>query len=323
MLAAVLRERRMPLQIQDRPIPDPGKDGVLVRVISAGVCRTDLHIMDGVYPELPMPLVLGHEIAGEVEELGPVLVYASWGCGSCAYCTRGDEQLCRAAQEPGWMRDGGYAEWVAVPSRRYLLPLDGIDAVRAAPLADAGVTPFRAVHRIRPWLPPASRAVVIGAGGLGQFAVQFLKLLTPAQVIVIDKVCDKFEEANKLGADECYEPEAAPPGNDAVLDFVGTDESLALALRLVIRGGIVVQVGEGGGRVPFGFGSTDHEVTLTTSVWGSLDDLRSVLDLARRGNLRWSVEEFALEDANTALERLRVGQIRGRAVLRPAARNSP
>lgn len=298
-------------------MPDPGGDGVLVRVISAGVCHTDLHIIDGAYPDLPMPRILGHEIAGEAGGLGPVLVYASWGCGRCMYCQRGDEQLCRDTQEPGWIRDGGYAEWVAVPSPRYLLPLNGLDPVRAAPLADAGVTPFRAVRRIRPWLSHGSRAAVIGAGGLGQFAVQFLKLLTPAHVIAIDKSQCKLAEAMKLGADASFDPATAPPGNDVVLDFVGTNDSLALAVRLVIRGGIVVQIGEGGGRIPFGFGSTDHEVTLTTSVWGSFDDLRAVLDHARRGDLRWTVEEFALEHANMALEQLRLGRIRGRAVLRP------
>ena len=317
MKAAILRERCMPLAIEDRAVPEVPADGLLVRVISAGVCHSDLHIIDGADPHLPLPIILGHEIAGVAEGLGPVLVYASWGCGGCGHCRRGDEQLCPQAQEPGWVRDGGYAEWVAVPSRRYLLSLDGLDPVRAAPLADAGVTPFRAVRRIRPWLGPGSRAAVIGIGALGQFAVQYLKLLTSSRVIAIDRSDAKLALAQQLGADEIYGPAEASHENDGVLDFVGTDESLTLAAGLVRRGGVIAQIGEGGGKISFGFGEIDHEVTLTTSLWGSLEDLRTVLEHARRGELRWDVEEFPLSQANSALERLRQGEIRGRAVLRP------
>jgi alcohol dehydrogenase, propanol-preferring len=317
MKAAVLRERGKPLAIEDRPLPRAAPGEVLVRVIGAGVCHTDLHIVAGAYPDLPLPIVLGHEIAGEADGLGPVLVYAGWGCGSCRYCRDGEEQLCPDAREPGWVRDGGYAEWIAVPSRRYLLPLDGLDPRRAAPLADAGVTPFRAVRRIRPWLRPSGVATVIGLGGLGQFAVQFLKLLTSARVSAIDRSEAKLAAARKLGADAIFLPAEAPAGSDAVLDFAGTDESLALAAKLVVRGGIIAQIGEGGGKISFGFGQTGNEVTLTTSVWGSLGDLEAVLAHARKGELRWTTEEFPLDRVNEALDRLRRGQIRGRAVLCP------
>jgi alcohol dehydrogenase, propanol-preferring len=317
MKAAVLRERGKPLALEDRPVPRAAPGEVLVRVIGAGVCGTDLHIIEGAYPDLPLPIVLGHEIAGEADGLGPVLVYASWGCGRCSYCRRGDEQLCPDAREPGWVRDGGYAEWVAVPSRRYLLPLEALDPRHAAPLADAGVTPFRAVQRIRPWLRPTGVAAVIGLGGLGQFAVQFLKLLTSARVSAIDRNESKLAAARDLGADAVFVPAEAPAGCDAVLDFVGTDQSLALASKLVVRGGIIVQIGEGGGKISFGFGKTGHEVTLTTSVWGSLSDLQAVLAHARRGELRWTTEEFPLDQANDALDRLRRGEVRGRAVLCP------
>src|SRR5438477_3130738 len=125
MKAAVLFERRGPLVIEERPVPQPGPKEVLVRVIGAGICHTDLHIIDGAFPELPLPRILGHEISGEAENLGPVLVYPCSECRRCEYCGRGQEQLCSNAEEPGWIRDGGYAEWVVVPSRRYLLPLDG------------------------------------------------------------------------------------------------------------------------------------------------------------------------------------------------------
>jgi len=192
-----------------------------------------------------------------------------------------------------------------------------LDPVRAAPLADAGVTPFRAVRRAGPWLGRGSGAAVIGVGGLGQFAVQYLKLLTRARVFAIDRSEQKLSEAKSLGADDVFLAQEAPPRCEAVLDFVGTNETLVLAMKLVKRGGILVEVGEAGGSLPFGFGKTDFEVTLTSSVWGSLRDLRAVLSFARRGELQWTVEEAALEGVNEALDRLGHEHVAGRAVLRP------
>jgi len=119
MKVAVLAAFGTPLQVEERPTPQPQKGQVLVRVRGAGVCHTDLHIIDGAYPHLPLPRVLGHEIAGTVEGFGDVLVYASWGEGTCAFCQRGEEQLCPAATEAGWVHDGGYAEYVLVPSPRF------------------------------------------------------------------------------------------------------------------------------------------------------------------------------------------------------------
>ncbi len=297
------------------PQAEPG--GLVLRVLGAGVCHTDLHMADGAIAGLPLPLVLGHEIAGEAEGVGPMLVFASWGCGSCIHCRNGEEQLCRDAKEPGWVRDGGYADYVAVPSPRYLIPLGGLDPVRAAPLADAGVTPYRAVRRALPWLKDGGSVLVIGAGGLGQFAIQFLKLMTSARILVMDPSEAKRRRALELGADAVLSTDQPARGCVAAFDFVGTDESLERAAEAVERGGLVMLVGEAGGRVPFGFGAVDHEVSLTTSVWGSRADLEAVLDLARAGQLMWEIEEFRLEAANEALDRLRRGQIAGRAVLRP------
>jgi propanol-preferring alcohol dehydrogenase len=320
MKAAVLHRFGAPLVLEERPRPRARGEEVLVRVRAAGVCGTDLHLMDGTVPDLPLPRVLGHEIAGEAEGLGDVLVYASWGCGRCEWCLRGEENLCALAAEPGWRRDGGYAEYVVVPSPRYLFSLRGLDPVRAAPLADAGVTSYRAVRRVVPLLTDrSSTAVVIGAGGLGQFAVQYIKLFTNARVVVIEPSELRRRLARRLGADDVL-PSVSRDVRElgaAVLDFVGTDVTLAMSVALVRRGGTVVQVGEAGGRVYFGLGLVPHEAALTTSIWGSARDLQSVLDLAWSGLLRWDVEPLPLDDVNQALDRLRGGSVRGRLVITP------
>lgn len=318
MKAAVLRKFRFPLVVEERPRPEPQGDEVLVRVKGAGVCHSDLHIVDGMYSDSPLPLVLGHEISGEAEGIGEVLVYASWGCRSCELCFQGDEQLCAKAAEPGWARDGGYAEYVIVPSKRYLLPLDGLDPIRSAPLADAGVTPYRAVRRISGWLSKdGSTAVVLGVGALGQFAIQYLKLLTRARVIAVDLNERKLRRALDLGADEAVTPENVTRSARAVLDFVGSNETLALAVRILERGGILTQVGEGGGRMSFGMRHVPHESSFTTSIWGSMQDLSAVLEYAREDRLDWQIEPLPLESVNEALTRLRKGDVQGRFVLTP------
>jgi len=296
----------------------PTCEEVLLRVLAAGVCHTDLHIIDGAMPHLPLPRVLGHEITGETDELGPVVVYASWGCGECLLCRRGEEQLCPHAAEAGWVRDGGYAEFVLVPSKRYLLPLNGlVDPIRAAPLADAGVTPYRAVRRARDWLRAGDTAVVIGAGGLGQFAIQYLRLLTDVRVVAVDLAAAKRQRALELGADEATEPSELDLRACAVFDFVGADETLELAARVVEPTGLVVVIGEAGGVIPFGLGRVPHEATFTTSIWGSRDDLEAVLRHARAGELDWQVEALPLDDVNDALDRLRSGDVVDRLVVLP------
>jgi len=277
--AAVLRRVGVPLRLEDRPLPQPRGEEVLVRVRGAGVCHSDLHMIDGRIPGLPLPRVLGHEIAGVAEGLGAVLVYASWGDGTCRWCRLGEEQLCARAAEPGWVRDGGYAEAVVVPSKRYLLPLGDLDPVRAAPLADAGVTAYRAVRRVLPWLAGGGTAVVLGAGGLGQFAIQLLGHASDARVVAVDPDQAKRDQARRLGADQTAAAGAdlEPGGAVAVLDLVGSDATMAEAARLVRPTGVVMVVGEAGGRLPFGFGTVPNEAHLTTSLWGSYRDLVAVV----------------------------------------------
>lgn len=333
MRAAVLRRPGRLLVTGDWPDPHPRGDQRLVRVRAAGLCGSDLHMVDGKIAG-PLPRVLGHEIAGHVDGLGDVLVYPCWSDGSCEFCRRGLEQLCPASAEPGWAVDGGFAERLLVPHPKFLLPLEGLDPIHAAPLADAGVTAYRAVTRARPWLMPGATALVIGVGGLGQFAIQFLRLLTGARVIAVDTTPAKRRMALALGAEEAVGADDRNGGGDegfggdngagdelppahVAFDFVGTSATIRQAVASIVPTGLVMLVGEAGGQVPFGFTNVPYEACLTTSVWGSRADLEAVLDHAWRGDLTWQVEPVPLDRANEALDRLREGTVAGRIVLVP------
>ena len=326
MLAARLPAIGRPLELIEVPVPEPRGTEVRIRVAGCGVCRSDLSILAGAQPRVTPPLTLGHEISGWVDALGPealstlppgepVLVFGGWGCGACRQCLAGAEQRCPSGASPGFQRDGGYAEYLLVPDARHLVPLRGLDPVRSAPLADAGVTPFRAVRRARPWLASGARVLLIGFGALGQFAIQFL---TGSGVVVAVRDLDvrKLERARSFGAVDALDRPA-----DVVFDFVGTDETLAAAADAVAPGGLISLVGEGGGQLPVSFDSPPVEAWLTTTAWGSMDDLRQVVALAP--DLRWDVEVMPLREVARALERLAAGDVRGRIVLEPGSRDQP
>jgi propanol-preferring alcohol dehydrogenase len=341
MLAVRSHQAGEPLRIEQLPIPEPSGGEVRVRVAGCGVCHTDLHIARTDRLRVTRPVTLGHEIAGWLDAAGPqaaarlkrarltdgdpVLVFGGWGCGECRECSQGEEQRCERGSSPGFQRDGGYAEFVLVPDARYLVPLRGLDPVEAAPLADAGVTPYRAVVRAAPWLVNGARVLLIGLGGLGQFAIQFLRRLPDLTVAVRELDPDKLQIANELGADlgllagdESLVSLGLGGHADVVFDFVGTDETLAYAARNVEPGGLISLVGEAGGHLPFGFDQPPVETYVTTTAWGSLDDLREVVRLASRGRLRWTVERVPLRKARSAHDRLLAGRVKGRIVLVPS-----
>lgn len=323
MRAVELQTVGSSLVVTDRPRPAAPEGGTVIDVTACGVCHSDVHVVDGVYPS-PLPLVLGHEVTGVHPELGPVIVYAPWGCGSCRFCRAGEEMLCPDGREAGIFADGGYAEAMAVPDARYLHPLDGLDPVTSAPLACGGLTAFRAVKHTLPVLRaagPEARAVVLGAGGLGQFAIQYLRLLTDAEVVAGDPSPAKQARARELGAAAAATPDdlvdmGAGPAT-VVIDFAGADQSLAAAARLVARQGLVVVVGLYGGRIPFGLGAVPHEARFMSSIWGSPAELDELLALARRERIEHTVEVMALADAEQAHQRLRRGEVAGRVVLVP------
>lgn len=344
MRAVRLHSAGRALRIEEVPLPETSGTTVRVRVGGAGVCHTDLHIVDGTQPRVDLPRTLGHEVAGWVDAIGPdaeramrqarlaigdaVVVYGGWGCGTCDQCTTGEEQRCERSIAPGFQADGGYAEAMLVPHPRHLVAIGDLDPVHAAPLADAGITPYRAVRRAEAWLRPGARVLVIGAGALGQFALQFLRLLPDAGSDLVIGVREldpmRLERAADLGADVgllAVEPELTLAGlggrADVVLDFVGNDATLAHASQVVAPGGAILLVGEAGGHLPFGFDAPTIEAWVTTVAWGSPDDLRQVVRLARRNRMRWTTEAVPLGDAAAAHDRLRAGTVEGRLVLVP------
>ena len=329
-----------PLRIEEVAFPEPTGSEVRIKVAGCGVCHTDLLIARTTRIRVERPITLGHEVAGWVDTSGPdaaadlrrarlspgdaVVVFGGWGCGACARCAAGEEQRCDRSASPGFQRDGGYAEYMLVPRARYLVPLGELDPVHAAPLADAGLTPWRAVQRAHPWLTPGARVLLIGLGGLGQFGLQYLRRLPDLTIAVRELNPDKLVLADELGADlgllegdETLVDLGLGGPADVVFDYVGNEATLDYAVRNVAPGGLVSLVGEGGGRFEFSFDRVPVEASMTTTSWGSLADLRDVVRLARRGRMRWQVERMPLKRARSAHDRLLAGSVRGRIVLVP------
>lgn len=320
MHAVVLNRPGDPVQPTEVPDPQASAPGSVIDVVACGICHSDLHAAAGDYPT-NLPIILGHEVVGMHPELGPVLVYACWGCRQpgCWACGSGQEMICPNATEAGLFRDGGYAEKMAVPDDAYLVPIGDLDPYRTAPLACGGLTAYRAVSHTRGTLEASNkpRALVLGAGGLGQFGIQFLKILTDASVTVVDSSPAKRQVATDLGADAACDPAELEGTFDAVIDFVGAAATLESAAQHVVRQGKVVVVGLYGGTIPFGFGVVPHEAQFMTSVWGTRDQLGELVELAGNHTLTSPVEVLPLDSAQQALDRLASGDVAGRLVLDP------
>jgi propanol-preferring alcohol dehydrogenase len=243
----------------------------------------------------------------------------------------GHEQLSDPGDWVGIGQPGGYAEYLKVPTFRYLLPADGLDPVNAAVLTDAGLSPYRAIKKLVPTLYPGSTVVIIGCGGLGQFGVQHARFLTPSsRIIGVDVDDKKLSIAKKLGADVINNSKKEDvvkkvkeltdgEGAQGMVDFVGTDLTLAQAYSMGGRQSKLVLVGLAGGTLKFTAGPL-NELEVTTSNWGSISELSEVLFLAKTGKIRMTVKRIGFSEMNKTFEELAAGKIEGRAILVPDQR---
>ncbi len=324
---------------------------VTVRVTHCGMCHSDLHVQAGGFDMgggtqsslersgVRLPVTMGHEIAGEVVELGPdargmalgdmVVVYPWIGCGACPVCERGDDHVCpRASRSLGIQLPGGYADLVRVPHARYLVPIGALDPARAATFACAGITAFSAIRKLNP--PTAEDWVaIIGCGGVGMTAVALCSATTKARIVAIDPDPTKREAALRHGAALAFDPGApdalktivkACGGNIAgVIDFVGAESSSSMAVNLVRRTGQVVIVGLFGGqfRMPLPLFAL-KSLQISGSYVGSLNDLRELVALAQGTMLpQIPLTLRPLAQVNQALSDLAQGRVVGRVVLQP------
>ncbi|MFT3714471.1 MAG: NAD(P)-dependent alcohol dehydrogenase [Gordonia sp. (in: high G+C Gram-positive bacteria)] len=330
--------------LEEVDVPEPGPGEVRVKVAGAGLCHSDLHLVD-MGDEWPaFGLTLGHEGAGTVDKLGPgvtahkegepVIVNLVWSCGECRACVEGRDNACEVTggrdsfpTGPGLGAQGSMADYIIVPSR-HALPLGDIDPVGAGPLTDAALTPMRAINSVRDRLTPGATVVIIGIGGLGHMGLQIVKAISAATVICVDMDEKKLEHAKELGADETFTPDAGTAakilaetggyGADVVLDFVGVQPTVDLAAGAIAPEGKVRLVGLGGGKYPASAEiSAPWGVNIQRSYGGTREDLLQVLALAHAGKIKIDYVTYPLDRFQQAFDDLRAGKIVGRAILVP------
>ena len=355
MLSATIHQYQNPLLIQQTPKPKIiHGEQVLVRVGATGLCHSDLHLINGDWKKsipLQLPRIPGHEIAGWIEEIGDsipegllhkgdmVAVFGGWGCGICIPCKDGNEQLCDFARWPGITVDGGFSEYILVDSYRFLIKTKD-DQTRSnlaieelAALVDAGLTPYRAIKKIRHMLGPRKVIAIMGIGGLGYYAVQYAKILGQASnVLALDKQDEKLQLAQTVGADftidtskyEKYQLKEEVlkatngRGVDVVIDFVGTENTVYNSIVLLNKGGTLVLVGLFGTQVTLPLvPSVINEYSVIGSLWGNYNELRQVIDLAKSKKIKHSIQRFPLNKVNEVTSLLKEGKIIGRAIIIP------
>lgn len=340
-----------PLARKEQPTPTPTGSQVLVRVLAAGVCHSDIHIRHGYYDMgngkrlnmgdrgAVLPLTMGHETAGEIVAVGPdareakigqrVVVYPWLGCGSCKVCARGQENLCLKGRSLGVFAPGGYADHILVPHARYLVDIGDMAPEQAAPCACSGLTMYSAIGKIDPAVLKDEHVVVFGAGGLGLMAVGLLKALGNPGAIVIEPDAAKRAAALKAGAAQAIDsaaPDAAEQAKAAAggavwaaLDCVGTEQTVGTGIAMLTKGGQFVQVGLFGGKVEISTPSMPmRAVSYEGSYVGNLGQLRSLIALAKAGKLvPLPIDARPLDQAEAALQDLEAGKVVGRVMLKP------
>jgi alcohol dehydrogenase len=326
--------------------PQPHGTQVLVRVERCGVCHSDLHLHDGYFAlggdkrlditkDRPLPFTLGHEIAGVIEAAGEdaadaiigrrIAVYPWIGCGQCALCRRGEENLCSAHHHLGVSADGGFATHVLIPHPRYLLDYAPLSANFAGPLMCSGLTAYSALKRLAAHAADGP-VLLVGLGGVGMMGLAVARALFRQPPFVADIDAEKRNAALAAGAAAAYDPAdpqarraitAATGGLYAVCDFVGSDKSLQFATSVLARGGKVVVTGLLGGAFSMAAAMfAIKAMTIQGTLTGTLAEARELLDLARAGKIASiPTRERPLAEAQAALDDLRAGRIVGRTVL--------
>ena len=346
MRAFRITEWQAPPRLVEVAKPEPGPGQVRIKVAGNGLCQSDLHM-----PEIPealgammgwqMPFTLGHEVGGWIDRMGDgvtgfeegqaVALVSTRSCGGCLECDAGFDNACNLNQTGrGYGMDGGLADYLVLENTRPLIPIEKLDPRFAGPLTDAGTTSYHGVRRVQHKLGPGRTALVIGAGGLGGFAIQYVKILTEARLIVVDVASDKLARAKALGADACLdgtrEDLAAEilkltegRGCDAVLDFVGTDETIATSVGVLAKLATYAVIGAGQGQLqmPIMGAIAGKNAEIISFIGGTDADTRAAVALGDQGVLENEVEEFSLDDADEAFGRLQRGEIAGRAVVVP------
>jgi len=338
-----------PLVEESVPLREPGPHEVLVKILACGVCHSDVFLQEGAIDtgtgrKLDMtrsvnaPRTLGHEIAGKVAAVGShvrgvsvgerVVVFPWIGCGECAFCAEGRENLCSSPRNLGVNADGGFSQYVFVPAERYLIPMGALPPEQAATYACSGLTAYAALRKL-PEVPPGGDVLIIGAGGVGLSGVRLARRLLGVAPIVADIDSAKWPLAREAGAADVIDPsdpqalrallKGTGGGVIAAIDFVGTGESFAFGFGALRKGATMVSVGMIGGSTPFTPVLMPMKaVTLVGSYVGTCEELRELLLLAQDGTLPpMPVTTMPLEAVNDALDRLREGRLPGRAVLLP------
>ncbi len=335
MKAAVVTSFTTPLELQDRPVPEPGPGQVLVRIEASGLCHTDIHAAHGDWPVKPTPpFVPGHEGVGIVEAVGPgvsqravgdrvAIPWLGHACGHCDHCINGWETLCEEQQNTGYSIDGGLAEY-AVADANYVVPVpDGVSPHDAAPLTCAGVTTYKAIKVAG--IRPAERVAVFGIGGLGHLAVQYARLVG-GTVIAVDVEDEKLELARELGADHVVNAATTDPVA-AIEALGGADVAVVLAVipsvfeqafAALRRGGRLVCVGlppetDGPMSLPI-FPTVLKGISVIGSIVGTRQDLAEVFDLHAHGRTRVVAETRTLDTVNASIDDVLAGRAPARIV---------
>ena len=314
---------------------------VVVEIEGAGWCQTDNHIVEGMwtdYVEQELPMTLGHENAGRVVEVGEEVDIVSEGdsvvchpvqtCGACRPCRLGEDMYCENSAFNGLNTDGGFAEYLQT-SDRAVIPLpDGVDPTDIAPHADAGITAYHAVKKAIGELNPGDHAIVIGIGGLGHIGLQCLTAMSTAEITAVDLKNDALDLATDLGASHTVNPESDDVaaevegitdgvGAQQVLDFVGRDQTTALAPDIVAAGGDHHIIGYGGHVHEPSQALVNGEFAFRGTLVGQYTELQELVALVERGDVELRTTQYDLGDINTVAERLEHGEIEGRAVITP------